>query len=254
MIDSHCHLTDPQFDSDREAVMDRAKEKGTQMIITIADEISDIKKCQLLAEKNDSIFFTAGVHPHHAASFSDDDLLTIKQAFEHPKCKAVGEIGLDYHYMNSPKDTQQRVFEKQLMLAKELNVPAVVHCRDAVEDLWTIVHHVKSPKIVIHCCTEKWEDVKRFLDAGHFLSFTGIATYPKSDEIRKTIESCPIEQLMIETDAPYLAPVPHRGKRNEPAFVEEVLKIVASIKNLPVEEAERITMMNTKAFFALPTC
>ncbi|MEQ1849834.1 MAG: TatD family hydrolase [Candidatus Peribacteraceae bacterium] len=251
MIDSHCHLTASDFDTDRDTVIERARAQGVTHIVTIADEVSDIAKCQSLAESQNNLFFTAGVHPHHAASFSEADLPVIREACLHPKCAAVGEIGLDYHYMHSPKDTQQRVFETQLVLAKELHKPAVVHCRESVEDLWTIVNHVKPSRIVIHCCTEKWEDVKRFTDAGHFLSFTGIATYPKSDVIRDTIMHCPMDQLMIETDAPFLSPIPHRGKRNEPAFVAEVLRLVASIKGISVEEADRITTKNTVEFFHL---
>jgi len=251
MIDSHCHLTAKEFAQDIDAVLARAKEAGVGKIVTIADAIEDIEPCKCLADRDDSIFFTAGMHPHHASKFTDADIGTIRSTFEHPKCRAVGEIGLDYHYMNSPKDTQQRVFEKQLMLAKELNVPAVVHCREAVVDLWTIVSHVKPPKIVLHCCTETWGDVKRFVDAGHFLSFTGIATYPKSELIRRTIVACPINQLMIETDAPFLAPLPHRGKRNEPAYVAAVLQLVASIKKIDLHEADRITTANTVEFFGL---
>lgn len=251
MIDSHCHLTDTQFDSDRDAVIARARSGGVEKIVTISDAIADVPQCEQLAAAYDFIFFTAGMHPHHASGFQDTDLGTIKAAFENPQCKAVGEIGLDYHYMHSPKDVQQRVFEQQLVLAKELGVPAVVHCRDAAEDLRTIVFHVKPPRIVLHCCTEKWEDVEKLVEAGHFLSFTGIATYPKSDDIRETIRKCPLRQLMIETDAPYLAPVPHRGKRNEPAFVDEVLKLVAELHAVSVDVADRITTKNTIEFFSL---
>lgn len=264
MIDSHCHLVAPQFSADVDAVIERARVAGVDRMITISDALEDIIPSQKLAEKYLFIFFTAGVHPHHASSFDlTKDLATIRSAAAHPKCKSIGEIGLDYHYMNSPKDAQQRVFEAQLALAKELDLPAVVHCRDAlnqsqssgtgraVEDVWTIVNHIKSEKLVIHCCTEKWEDVKRFVDAGYMLSFTGIATYPKSGEIRETIKRCPIGQLMIETDSPFLAPVPHRGKRCEPAYVLEVAKIVADVKGMSLTEVDRETTKNAVEFFSL---
>jgi TatD DNase family protein len=252
MIDSHCHLTAPEFDTDRDAVIERARAVGVSHIVTIADALADVPRCQAIAESCEGISFTAGVHPHHASGFdAGRDIATLRAALQHPQCVAVGEIGLDYHYMNSPKDTQQRVFESQLLLAKELEAPAVVHCRESVEDIWTIVHHVKPPRIVIHCCTEKWDDVRRFIDAGHSLSCTGIATYPKSESIRHTIKECPIDQLMIETDAPFLAPVPHRGKRCEPAFVADVLRLVAELKNISIEEADRITTKNTVEFFGL---
>ena len=147
---------------------------------------------------------------------------------------------------------RQRAFEAQLLLAKESNLPAVVHCRDAVEDVWTIVSHVKPRKLVLHCCTEKWADVERFVAAGYFLSFTGMVTYPKADEIRETVKRCPLSQLMIETDAPYLAPVPYRGKRNEPAFVSEVAKTIAAVKGLTLAEVDATTSKNAEQFFGLP--
>ncbi len=216
--------------------------------------MSDLEKCRIIAEKYEHIFYTSGVHPHHAKDFvAERDLALIRQALAHPKCKGVGEIGLDYHYMNSPKDTQQRVFEAQLLLAKELGLPAVVHCREAVEDVWTIVHHVQPEKLVIHCCTERWEDVRRFVDAGYLLSFTGIVTYPKSDEIRATVKACPLERMMVETDAPYLAPVPHRGKRCEPAHVTETAQKIAEIKGVDLAEVNRVTTANAMEFFHMPT-
>lgn len=251
MIDSHCHLTCPDFSTDIDAVINHAVEAGIVKIVTISDSLEDIPACQVLSSRHANVFFTAGLHPHHAKAFDEKSLGIICKAFEDPKCCAVGEIGLDYHYMNSPKDTQQRAFEAQLLLAKELSMPTVVHCREAVEDVWTIVNHVKPPRIVLHCCTEEWEDVERFVNTGHFLSFTGIATYPKSDEIRETIQKCPIDQLMIETDAPFLAPAPHRGKRNEPAFVVEVAKLVALVRGMSLEEIDRATTKNTLNFFEI---
>lgn len=167
------------------------------------------------------------------------------------KAVAVGEIGLDYHYMLSPEDMQKQAFREQLKITKELGKPAVVHCREAIVDIRLIMDEVQPPKIVIHCCTEKWEDVEPLVKVGHFLSFTGIATFPASLEIRRTIRMCPIEQLMIETDSPYLAPVPYRGKRNEPAYVVEVAKCVAVEKGMTLEEVDRITTENTVRFFGL---
>lgn len=169
----------------------------------------------------------------------------------HKKAVAVGETGLDYHYMHSPKEVQQQAFREQLMIAKELGKPAVVHCREAVDDIKAIINEVQPLKIVMHCCTETWEDVEPLVAAGHFLSFTGIATFPASEEIRRTIKMCPIERLMIETDSPYLAPIPYRGKRNEPAFLLEVAKCVAKEKGMALEEVDRITTGNTIRFFKL---
>ncbi len=250
MIDSHCHLTAKEFESDRDAVIARAQAAGISCMITIADEMSDLQKCKDLAEKYERIFYTVGVHPHHAKHVDlARDLPLLRAAATEEKCKGIGEIGLDYHYMQSPKDTQQRVFEAQLVLAKELGLPAVVHCREAVEDVWTIVNHVRPEKLVIHCCTERWEDVSRFVEAGYLLSFTGIATYPKSTDVRDTVKHCPVERMMLETDAPYLAPVPHRGKRCEPVHVMDTAKVVSEIKDISLEELDRVTTTNAIEFF-----
>lgn len=252
MIDSHCHLTAPQFDADRDAVIERALIAGVKQMICVADCLADIDPCLALAKRHPQIFATAGMHPHHAKEFDPErDLAIVGKAAGDLRCKAIGEIGLDYHYMNSPKEAQQRAFESQLVLAKELNLPAIVHCREAVEDIWTIVNHVRPQKLVLHCCSERWQDVERFVDAGYFLSFTGIVTYPKSDVIRDTVKHCPMDQLMVETDAPFLAPIPHRGKRCEPAFVMEVAKTIAQIKGLSLEEVDRRTTENAMGFFRI---
>jgi len=139
-----------------------------------------------------------------------------------------------------------------LQIAKSLQKAAVVHCRDAIADVRAILKGVDPPKVVIHCCTEQWRDVEQIVQEGHFLSFTGIATFPTSTDIRETIKNCPIDQLMIETDSPYLAPVPYRGKRNEPAYVVEVAKCMAEVKGMSLEEVGRITTENAKRFFGLP--
>ncbi len=252
MIDSHCHLICPEFEKDLDHVISRAKNAGVTTVITISDSNKDIDPGLQLAEKYEHIYCTAGVHPHHAKDFdAERDLAHMRTASAHPKCIAIGEIGLDYHYMLSPKETQQRVFEQQLVLARELNLPAVIHCREAVEDVWTIVSHVQPQKLVLHCCTEKWGDVERFVQAGYLLSFTGIVTYPKSDSIRDTVKQCPIESMMVETDAPFLAPVPHRGKRCEPAYVIEVAKKIAEVKGMTLEEVDAQTTKNTLEFFGL---
>lgn len=252
MIDSHCHLADRKLTKDIVQILENAKKAGVTMMVTIADTISEANDCRIIAEKYENVFFTAGVHPHHAKDFLfEQTAQAIRDFTLHPKCKGIGEIGLDYHYMNSPKDAQLKAFEMQLKLAVELNLSVVVHTREAIKDTWTIMNSVKPKKAVLHCCTEKWEDVGHFVDAGWLLSFTGIATYPASTDIRDTIKHCPLDQLMIETDAPYLAPESKRGQRNEPAFVAEVLKCVAEVKNISIEEADRATTKNTIEFYGL---
>tara|TARA_Y100000310_G_C20639394_1_gene793022 strand:- start:663 stop:1448 length:786 start_codon:yes stop_codon:yes gene_type:complete len=259
MIDSHCHLGDKQFEKDLGAVLRRAREAGVEKCIAIADTFEEGERCLEIVQKYDDVYCTLGVHPHVAKTWSFDTAQDDKGSLDRlkkmiassDKVKAVGEIGLDYHYDNSPRDVQREVFHVQLELAKELALPAVVHCRDAVEDLKKIIGEVDPPQLVVHCCTEQWQDVSSLVERGYFLSFTGIATYTKSEEIRRTMRQCPLEQMMVETDAPYLAPIPHRGKRNEPAYVVEVARLLAGLKGKSLEEIDTATTANTEQFFGL---
>lgn len=254
MIDSHCHLAAKEFNDDLDTVILRAHEAGIERMIAIADTIDEGIRSIEIAKKYPEVFATIGVHPHHAKDWKSSDVTKITEVVRSPnKIVAIGEIGLDYHYNLSDPVAQRTVFRIQLELAKELNMPCVVHCREAVEDVWKIVDAVKPPRIVLHCCTERFEDVERFLDRGDLLSFTGMVTYKNADVIRDTVLRTPIEEMMIETDAPFLAPVPHRGKRNEPAFVSEVLKTIAEIKGLSLDEADLHTTKNAVEFFRLPT-
>lgn len=250
VIDTHCHLADSTFDNDRDAVLARAAEAGVERMVAISDTFSEAEKCLILAEKYEHIFCTIGVHPHHATTWSAADgerLRTMLRAS--PKVVAVGEIGLDYHYDRSPRDVQKAVFREQLLIAKDLGLPSVVHCREAVEDVWAIVQDVAPPRIVLHCCSERWSDVECFVARGDFLSFTGIATYPNAAEIRATAVQCPLDRIMVETDAPFLAPVPHRGRRCEPAFVVETARCIARERGIPEGEFERATTRNAMVFF-----
>lgn len=252
MIDSHCHLADPKFASDLPEVLARASAVGVDRYIAIADTLEEGERCLALAAKYEQIFCTIGVHPHGASQWSMvNGQLTIAEAAKHPKMVAVGEIGLDYHYMNNPKEDQIRAFRDQLSLAKELDLPVVTHNRDSLADYLDIIRELEPKSLVLHCNTEKWEDCRELIDRGYLFGFTGIATYPKSDEIRNTILECPLEQMMIETDAPYLAPEGYRGKRCEPAYVVEVAKLIADIKDISLEEVSRITTENTVKFYGL---
>ena len=273
MIDSHCHLADKQFVSDFDAVIQRAMAAGVTRMVTIADSLEESEKCVATAQKYEQIFCSIGVHPHNATLWRIINDPTCAEASagrqcsiprlralaqSSPKVRAIGEVGLDHHYNFSPRDVQRAVFQEQLELAKELKMPSVVHCREAVQDVWQIVDAVRPEKLVMHCCTERWEDVRRFVERGYFLSFTGIATYPKSEEVRRTIQLCPLEQMMVETDAPYLPPEAlrvqeGRGVRNEPAYVVEVAKIIAQVKGVSLEEVDRVTTENTVGFFGLPS-
>jgi TatD DNase family protein len=252
VIDSHCHLAAPQFATDGDAVIRRALDAGVTQMVCIGDTLKESEEGIALAEKYPQIYCTVGVHPHESGKWKTENEKQLAELVSRSKkVKAIGEIGLDYHYDFSPREMQREVFAKQLALAQALELPVVLHCREAVQDVWAIVSERKPKKLVMHCCTEAWSNVERFIKAGYFLSFTGIATYSKSEDIRDTIRQCPLAQLMVETDAPFLAPVPHRGKRNEPAYVVDVAKCIAEIKGLPLEEVDRATSKNAVEFFQL---
>ena len=252
MIDSHCHLADKKFASDLDAVLKRAASVGVDRCVTIADTIEEGEKCLEIAAKYDQLFCTIGVHPHVSKQWTVNSGQKLREMIESSsKVVAVGECGLDYHYMNSPKEDQIRAFKDQITIAQELDLPLVVHNRDSIEDMHAILSDLNPKSMVLHCCTEKWEDVSSLVDRGYLLGFTGIATYAKSDDIRHTIKHCPLDQMMIETDAPYLAPEGARGKRCEPAFVVEVAKLVAEIKGVSLEEIDQITTKNAEAFYSL---
>ncbi|TSC57638.1 MAG: TatD family hydrolase [Candidatus Peregrinibacteria bacterium Greene0416_19] len=253
MIDSHCHLADKQFADDLDAVIARAAAAGATQMVCIGDSITESEACIRIATRFENLFCTVGVHPHNAKDWQPGDADRLRTlARSSPKVRAIGEIGLDYHYDFSPRETQRLIFEEQLAVAAELDLPVVIHNRESTGDLRAIIERVKLRKLVLHCCTENWEDVSWLIEQGHLLSFTGIATYPHAGDIRETIRQCPLGQMMIETDAPYLAPIPHRGKRNEPAFVVEVARKIAEIKEVSLQEVDETTTRNAAGFFALP--
>lgn len=221
-------------------------------MITIADSLPEAVRCVELANTVEEIFCSVGVHPHEAKNWNGTDADKLKQLVAaSKKVKAIGEIGLDYHYNFSTPDDQKKAFRDQLSIAKELNLPVVIHNRESIGDLKMILKDFSGIRFVLHCCTEKWDDVKDLMDAGALLSFTGIATYPDANDIRETIRSCPLSQMMVETDAPYLSPAPHRGKRNEPAFVVHIAQIIATLKNVSMAEVDRATTENAVQFFGL---
>ena len=252
MIDSHCHLADHMFAHDLDAVLLRAEEHGIEAMVTIADTLTEAEECIRIAEQHSHIFAAVGVHPHHAKDWDAGDAERLQRLINSSsKVKAVGEIGLDYHYDHSPRDVQQEVFRVQLHLAKELRMPAVVHCRKAIADVRDIIAQVQPQALVIHCCTERWEDVAPLVERGYMLGFTGIATYSRSEDIRACIRACPLERMMIETDAPYLAPQSRRGQRNEPAFVLDVAELIAETKGISLAEVDAQTTRNTLEFYRL---
>lgn len=259
-IDSHAHLDVPNYDADRAEVIDRARAAGVEMMLEIAG--SDVGKGSLapglrLAEEHDFIYAAVGLHPHEASLYDAQMEQILLDCSRHPKVIGWGEIGLDYHYDHSPRDVQRQVFERQLELAAERRLPAIIHTREAEEDTITILrtiwaeNHGADIGGIIHCFTSSQALADAALEMGFYISFSGVLTFKTAEELRSVAHSVPMERLLIETDCPFLAPVPYRGKRNEPAFVVETAKKLAEVKQTSVEEIARITSGNFRRLFGL---
>jgi len=255
-LDSHCHLDDSDFDADRDAVIARAHAAGVRYLMTIGGAAGPdtMGKALLIAAENDWIFWAAGIHPHEAMKAEEKHFSQLNSLATHPKFLAVGEIGLDYHYDHSPRDVQKRVFIRQLELARQAKLPIVIHCREAWADLGEIIHdHWQSAGLggILHCFGGEREDAIKFLDWGFLISFAGNVTFKKAENLRDAAKIIPLDRLLTETDSPYLAPVPNRGKRNEPANVVEVTRALATLHNLSAEDMGLQTIQNFVGFFHL---
>lgn len=257
LIDSHAHVDFPQFAEDREAMLQRARDAGVGTLLAIGTGPGPEKLDAALpyAETHDWIYTTVGIHPHEAKEVTPEHLDTLARLARHPKVIAWGEIGLDYFYDHSPRDVQERVFRQQMELARAAGLPIVIHCRDAWDDCLKVLHEAWKPTGlggILHCFTSTLPDAERALDMGFLVSFTGNVTYPKAQNIRDVARALPLANILIETDSPYLAPQAYRGKRNEPAYVAEVAKALANVRNLSPEEVAAATAENFRRFFRLP--
>lgn len=256
LIDSHAHIDFPQFAEDRDAMLARARASGVTTLLAIGSGPGPEKLDAAIpfAEQHDWIYATVGTHPHEAKELTPAHLERLAQLVKHPRVIAYGEIGLDYFYDHSPRDVQQRVFREQMELAAEAKLPIIIHCRDAWSDCMDVLEQNWRPSGlggILHCFTSTLEDAKRGLDMGFMISFAGNSTYPKAQNLRDVAKALPLENLLIETDAPFLAPQAYRGKRNEPAYVGEVAKAIASVRNLAADEVALTTAGNFRRFFGL---
>ncbi len=249
MIDSHCHLDNEKFIDDQEAVIERAFAAGVErmMCIGTGDGPPDIEGAVRIADRYQKIFATVGVHPHDASKYDDGVGSQLAELLKHPKVLAMGEIGLDYHYDHSPRDIQQAAFIDQMRIAADARMPIVIHTREAWDDTFALIErHWKPTGLggIMHCFSGGPAEAQRSLDLGFHLSFSGIVTFPKSVDIQAAAYLCPDNRLLIETDAPFLAPAPHRGKRNEPAFVAHTAAKLAELRGVSVQEITRLTTAN----------
>ena len=258
MIDSHCHLAGDEFTGDLLDVVGRAKGSGLSgaLVILGAEDDAEIQRSRNVSSAWDGVRFSVGVHPHQAKEFAHDPPAAAERTRavieSEPLSRAVGEIGLDYHYDLSPRDVQQQVFREQIQLARRLRLPIVIHTREAEADTFRILEEENARDVggVFHCFTGDREMATRCLDIGFYLSLAGIVTFPRALELKEVAKMVPIDRLLVETDSPYLAPVPHRGKRNEPAYVARVAEVIAELRGSTMEEIDRATQANHQRLFA----
>jgi len=259
-LDSHCHMAADRFDEDRAAVLDRAFAGGIDALITIGSGygIRGNAEAIRIAESDPRIFAAVGVHPHEASALDDAARTSIRQWLDHERVIAVGECGLDYHYMNSPRETQRAVFAEQITLARELALPVSIHIRsdesdayDELLEIWVAEggHRLEG---VLHCYTGTLDFARRAMDEGLLVSFSGIVTFKGSHELREVARQIPLDRLMVETDAPFLAPQGHRGRRNEPLWVSIVGETLAALHGCTAEQLAARTTQNARTLFRLP--
>ncbi len=252
LFDTHAHLDDPQFDTDREAVIQSLKDWNVGYITNIGADIPTSRHAVALANQHDFIYATVGVHPGETIGMCEEDIDTLRiLAKENPKVRAIGEIGLDYHYEDANPEEQQFWFRRQLELARELNLPVVIHDRDSKGDGLRILKEMQVSNGVMHCFSGSAETAKELIAMGFMISFTGVLTFKNA---RRAVEACssvPLERLMIETDCPYMAPEPHRGERNFSGYVKFVAEKMAEIKGVSYEQLCQITTENAKRFYGI---
>lgn len=257
LIDSHCHLNYDYSPKTAEDIVREAEAQGVVALVTIGTEIPTISPIAAISEKFPNVYHTVGVHPHEAITLSDSDLATIESAARHPKCRGIGEIGLDYYYDHSPRDLQKRRLEQQLELAGSLKQPVIIHSREGESDLLpllkTYAARVASdaPIGVIHCFTGTQAFGQACLDLGFYISFSGILTFKNAEDLRQSARAFPLERLLVETDSPYLAPIPYRGKKCEPAMVRITAQKLAEVKGFSLEDVAEVTTRNSRALFRI---
>lgn len=251
LVDSHCHLDFPDFADDLDGVVGRAREKGVERLVTISTRIRRLDGLLAITKRFADVFCSVGTHPHHAHEELDIPAADLIARTSHPKVVAIGEAGLDYHYDNSPRDAQEKGFRTHIVAARETGLPLVIHSREADDDTARILEEETGKgafPAVLHCFTGGRDLAMRGVALGHYVSFTGILTFKNSQSLRDIAAALPADRILVETDAPYLAPNPHRGKRNEPAYVTETAKVLAQTRGVSADEIARQT---TENFFRL---
>jgi len=253
LIDSHCHLDFPEFAQDMDATIAKAREAGVGRMITISTRLDRYDVYRGIAEANDNVWFSVGTHPHRAHEEPFASVADLERLAAHPKCIAIGEAGLDYHYDKAPREAAADVFRLHIDAARRTGLPLVIHSRDADEDMEAILRDEMGKgafKALLHCFTSSRQLARAGLELGLYVSFSGVLTFKTSDELRAIAADVPLDRLLVETDAPFLAPVPHRGKRNQPAYVAETAKVLADLKGVSESAIANATTSNVLRLFS----
>lgn len=248
-FDTHAHYNDEAFDADRSQVLSEIRDSGVSLVVNAGNDLETSLAAMRLAEEHDFIYAAVGWHPQDADSFDAESPELIRKWLKNPKVRAIGEIGLDYYYDNPERDVQRRVLYRQMELARELNVPVVIHDREAHADCLEIVRRFPEVCGEFHCYSGSAEMAKELIDMGWYLGFTGVVTFKNARRVIEVVEICPVDRMLIETDCPYLAPVPVRGKRNDSRYLRHIAEKIAEIKGMAPEEIARITLNNGRRFF-----
>lgn len=255
LFDTHCHLCDAKFEEDRQQVIERMRLAGIERAVVVADGSKDPEGETKLCREYDFLYAAVGVHPHDASCWNEDRAALIEKWMGAEKMVALGEIGLDYHYDLSPRDVQREVFDVQLEMAYRLNKPAILHIReahgDATDMLTARFKAGRLPRCVMHCYSGSWESAKTYLDMGLYLSFTGSVTFKNATKLPDVVRNMPLDRLMVETDCPYMTPVPLRGRRNEPAYVEHTARCIAAYRGMEPKALAEAALENGKRFFGI---
>ncbi|MBC7693036.1 MAG: TatD family hydrolase [Methylotenera sp.] len=257
LIDTHCHLDYDYAPKSEAELVQEAHAAGVSHLVTIGTEMASIEKLPLISARYPHVYHTVGIHPHEAVTFKDGDLELLREAAKHPKCRAIGEIGLDYHYDHSAPEVQKKVLEMQLTLALEVKQPIVIHSREGEEDLLiALTRYAKqvpagAPVGIIHCFTGTRAFGEACLKLGFLISFSGIITFKKADDLRALVKDFPLNQILVETDSPYLAPIPNRGRKCEPSMVKLTAMKVAELKGISLEDVALTTTQTAKKFFRI---
>lgn len=253
LFDTHTHLNADQFEGEEEAVIARAKEIGVSKMLVVGFDTKTIKRAMTLVEAYDFLYAAVGWHPVDAKDMTDEDLNWIEELASHPKVVAIGETGLDYYWDKSAKDIQKEVFKKQIQLAKKVKLPLIIHNREATDDVIDLLEQEGADEVggVMHCFSGTLEQAKKCIDLNFYISFAGPVTFKNAKALQEVAREVPLERMLIETDCPYLAPHPFRGKRNEPAYVKYVAQQIAQLKNKDIDEIATITYNNAKQLFQI---